>query len=95
MQSTDIPGDIDGIGKPFDVVCSCRSCELNIYDGKVGLIRCPICFGHLRLRLNLEGDSVGGFWGGQECQGVCGLTWTDLAEWKARPTPGTTLAAWR
>ena len=89
MQTT----DIDGIGEPFDVVCSCQFCELNIYDEKIGVIRCPICFGHLRLRLNLE--SVGGLWGGQECQGVCGLTWTSLEEWKARPTPGTTLAAWR
>ena len=99
MQSTGITGGIEDDqhrnAMPPRVVCFCRSCELGIYDEKVGVIRCPICFGHLRLRLNIEEDSAGGFWGGQECQGICGLTWTDLEEWKARPTPGTTLAAWR
>lgn len=87
MQSTGITGGIDGIGKPFDIVCSCQFCELNIYDDRIGVFRCPICFGHLRSRLNIEGGNVGGFWGGQECQGVCGLTWTNLNDWHARATP--------
>jgi hypothetical protein len=85
----------DKIGTPFEVICTCHFCRLGIYDEKIGAIRCPICFGHLRLSLNCERDDVGGFWGGTECEGVCGLTWTNLKEWKARPTPGTTLAAWR
>ena len=81
--------------QPRPIVCRCRACTLGNYDEKVGAIRCPICFGHLRLRLNLEGDDVGGFWGGWECEGVCAVTWTNLEEWKARPTPDTPLDVWR
>ena len=91
MQSTGITGGIEDDqhrkAKPPRVVCFCRFCELGIHDDVIGVFRCPICFGHLRSRLNIEGGNVGGVWGGQECQGVCGLTWTNLNDWHARATP--------
>ena len=83
----------DNYGHPFKVVCHCRDCELGIYDDELGIIRCPVCFGHLRPSLNVEDDSWGGYWGGLECQGVCGITWTDFPG-KARPTPAKFESVW-
>ena len=80
-------GNDEGVGHPFELVCNCNSCKLSIYDDELGTIRCPLCFGHLRRTLNLEHDGKGGFWGGDECQGVCGITWTNLGDWRGRPTP--------
>ena len=64
-------GDItgDNYGHPFKVVCHCRNCELGIYDDEPGVVRCPVCFGHLGLRLNIEETQKDKIWSGWECQG--------------------------
>lgn len=74
-------------GHPWQVVCSCKFCASKIYDDEPRTIRCPVCFGHLRLSLNLESDEVRGFWSAWECEGVCGTSWTNVEQWAARQTP--------
>jgi hypothetical protein len=69
------------------VVCYCHLCKQNMYAERVGEIRCPICFGHLSPQLYPEPDEAGVLWRGEECQGVCGLTWTNLTGWQARAIP--------
>jgi len=49
------------------------------------ILRCPLCFEHLTLRLNIEeAGKHPRFWSGWECQGECEVTWTNL---DGRKTP--------